>query len=48
MGLRLPIIQPLSSLPGQVESYGFSFTGFSSEVTGRLCMEFKIRRSAES
>jgi hypothetical protein len=39
---------PLASLLGQVESYGFSFAGFSSKITGRLCMdEFEIRRSAE-
>ena len=37
---------PLGVLLGRVESYGFSFVGFSSEVTGRLCMdEFEIRRS---
>ncbi len=36
---------PLALLLGQVESYGFSFVGFSSEVTGRLCMdEFEISR----
>ena len=35
---------PLDLLLGKVESYGFSFVGFSSEVTGRLCMdEFQIR-----
>jgi len=40
---------PLALLSGQVESYGFSFVGFSSEVNGRLCMdEFEIRRSAKS
>jgi len=40
---------PLELLLGQVESYGFSFVGFSSEVTGRLCMdEFEIGHSAES
>lgn len=30
--------QPLSPTLGAVHSYGFSFIGFSSEVTGRLCM----------
>ena len=35
---------PLDQLLGRVVSYGFSFTGFSSEVTGRLSMdEFEIR-----
>ena len=38
---------PLALLLHQVESYGFSFVGFSSEVTGRLCMdEFQISRSS--
>ena len=36
---------PFDLLLGKVESYGFSFVGFSSEVTGRLCMdEFQIRQ----
>ena len=36
--------RPLDSILGQALSYGFSFTGFSSEVSGRLCMsEFEIR-----
>ena len=40
---------PLGRLLGQVESYGFSFVGFSSEVTGRLCLdEFQIRPPAGS
>jgi hypothetical protein len=40
---------PLTRLLGQAESYGFSFAGFSSEVSGRLCMdEFEIRRPALS
>ena len=40
---------PLSRLLGQVGSYGFSFVGFSSEVTGRLCMdEFSVRFVNES
>ena len=35
---------PLPDLLARTESYGFSFVGFSSEVTGRLCMdEFEIR-----
>ena len=30
---------------GRAESYGFSFVGFTAEVTGRLCMdEFAIER----
>lgn len=34
---------PLDRVLGQAESYGFSFTGFSSEVTGRLSMaEFAL------
>lgn len=34
----------LESILGQVLSYGFSFVGFSSEVSGRLCMgEFEIK-----
>ena len=40
---------PLGRLLGQVASYGFSFVGFSSEVTGRLCLdEFQIRPPAGS
>ena len=36
---------PLGQLLQQAESYGFSFAGFSGEVTGRLCLdEFEIRR----
>jgi hypothetical protein len=36
---------PLDRLLGVAESYGFSFTGFGAEVTGRLCMdEFTITR----
>jgi hypothetical protein len=36
--------RPLDSILGQAVSYGFSFTGFSSEVSGRLCMsEFEIK-----
>ena len=35
--------EPLERLLSQVESYGFSFVGFSSEVSGRLSMdEFTI------
>jgi hypothetical protein len=30
--------QPLSAVLGAAHSYGFSFIGFSSEVTGRLCL----------
>jgi hypothetical protein len=36
---------PLARVLGQAQSYGFSFTGFSSEVSGRLSMdEFGICR----
>ena len=36
---------PLGQLLQQAESYGFSFAGFSSEVTGRLSLdEFELRR----
>ena len=36
--------RPLDCILGQALSYGFSFTGFSSEVSGRLCMsEFEIK-----
>ena len=35
---------PLDRVLGQAESYGFSFVGFSREVSGRLAMdEFEIR-----
>ena len=40
---------PIASLLAQVDSYGFSFVGFSQEVRGRLCMdEFAISLSAAS
>ena len=40
---------PLNLLLSKVESYGFSFVGFSSEVTGRLCMdEFQTRPSTRN
>ena len=36
---------PLDTVLKGAHSYGFSFVGFSSEVTGRLCMaEFEIRQ----
>ena len=36
---------PLSAVLTHALSYGFSFVGFSKEVSGRLCMdEFEIRR----
>ena len=36
---------PLDQALGRAQSYGFSFVGFSSEVSGRLCMdEFEIRK----
>ena len=39
---------PLEELLTRVVSYGFSFTGFSGEVRGRLCMdEFRIRLPGE-
>ncbi|MBV7339385.1 hypothetical protein KFU94_66460 [Chloroflexi bacterium TSY] len=35
---------PLTHLLGNAHSYGFSFVGFSSEVSGQLCMaEFAIK-----
>lgn len=35
--------RPLQEILAEVLSYGFSFVGFSSEVTGRLCMtQFQI------
>ena len=36
---------PLDRVLGEAQSYGISFVGFSSEVSGRLAMdEFEIRR----
>ena len=36
----------LCPILAQVESYGFSFVGFSQEIRGRLCMdEFEVRQS---
>lgn len=35
---------PIEELLGRTESYGFSFVGFTAEVTGRFCMsEFSVR-----
>jgi hypothetical protein len=40
--------RPLPDVLGAVESYGFSFVGFSAEVTGRLSLaDFEISRAAE-
>ena len=40
---------PLDRILGQAHSYGFSFVGFSSEVSGRLCMgTFRITLAGES
>ncbi len=39
--------RPLTDVLSAVESYGFSFVGFSAEVTGRLSLaQFTIRRPA--
>lgn len=39
---------PLATVLGAAQSYGFAFTGFSSEVTGRLSMaQFEIRTAAD-
>ena len=39
---------PLAELLRRTESYGFSFTGFSAEVTGRLSLaEFEISRPVQ-
>ena len=45
---RDPESRPLESILGRVHSYGFSFVGFSSEVSGRLCLggfEIKLPES---